>query len=66
VGARSLGVKDAAQVSADAMTIGMAKAHWLGPSHFFRSGKLIVLCVGNDEKALRTLQARLGPPLAGG
>jgi hypothetical protein len=63
---RAKAEKDAAQVSADGMTIGTAKPHWLGPPHFFRSGKLIVLYVGNDEKVLRALQARLGPPFAGG
>ena len=63
---RAKAEKDAAQVSADGMTIGTAKPHWPGPSHFFRSGKLIVLCVGNDKKALRALQAHLGPPFAGG
>jgi len=63
---RAKAEKDAAQVSADGMTIGTAKPHWLGPPHFFRSGKLIVLYVGNDEKVLRALQARFGPPFAGG
>jgi len=62
---RAKAEKDAAQVSADGMTIGTAKPHWLGPPHFFRSGKLIVLYVGNEEKVLTALQARLGPPFAG-
>ncbi len=58
--------EDAALISADGMTIGTAKPHWLGSPHFFRRGKLIVLYVGNEEKVLRALQARLGPPFAGG
>jgi len=57
--------EDAALVSADGMTIGTAKPHWLGPAHFFRRGRLIVLYVGNDEKVLKALQARLGPQFAG-
>jgi hypothetical protein len=63
---RAKAEKDAARVSADGMTIGTAKPHWLAPPHFFRRGKLIVLYVGNDEQVLRALQERLGPAFAGG
>lgn len=56
----------AALVSPNGRTIAAVKPHWLGPPHFFRSGKLIVLYVGNDEQVLRALQARLGPAFAGG
>jgi hypothetical protein len=63
---RAKAEKDAVRVSADGMTIGTAKPHWLAPPHFFRRGKLIVLYVGSDAQVLKALQERLGPAFAGG
>ena len=38
---------------------------WIGPPHFFRSGRIIVLYIGQDEAALKLLQQQLGNQFAG-
>ena len=38
---------------------------WIGPPHFFKSDKLIVLYVGEKASMLRALEDALGPRLAG-
>ncbi|MBI2753011.1 MAG: hypothetical protein HYX46_05800 [Betaproteobacteria bacterium] len=55
----------AALISSDGMTIGSAKVHWLGPPHFFRIDRLIVLYIGQDDQVLRALEATLGRQFAG-
>ena len=40
-------------------------AMWIAPPHFFRSGRLIVLYVGEDSSVLEALTELLGPQLAG-
>jgi hypothetical protein len=57
--------KDAAAVSADGRTVGKTKPHWIGPPHFFKKDRLIVLYLGDNQKLLKALQARLGPQFAG-
>jgi hypothetical protein len=56
----------AALVSPDGMTVGTAKPHWLGTPHFYRKDRLLVLYLGDDEKVLKALEARLGRQFAGG
>lgn len=55
----------AALISSDGMTIGSAKVHWLGPPHFFKKDRLIVLYVGQNDQVLRALAATLGRQFAG-
>ena len=55
----------AARVSPDGATIGATSVLWVAPPHFYRSGKLIVLYVGRDEKTMSALRAALGNPFAG-
>ncbi len=57
--------KEAAVVNSDGMTIGASKPSWMAPPHFFRSGRLIVLYVGNDQSILILLQGALGNQFAG-
>jgi hypothetical protein len=57
---------EAALVSRDGTTVGTAKPHWLGTPHFYKKEKLIVLYLGNNEKVLKALEARLGRQFAGG
>jgi hypothetical protein len=57
--------KEAAVVNSDGMTIGTSKPSWMAPPHFFRSGRLIVLYVGNEQSILMLLQGALGNQFAG-
>ena len=52
-------------VSSDGSTVGTSKLNWIGPPHFYKKAKLIVLYVGNDNKVLTALDAVLGPQFAG-
>src|SRR6266496_3657552 len=38
---------------------------WIAPPHFFHSGRLIVLYVGDNESILKLLTTELGPQFAG-
>jgi hypothetical protein len=57
--------KEAMLVSSDGMSIGSSKPAWMGPPHFFKSGRLIVLYVGNDHTILKAIQGALGKQFAG-
>ncbi|GCE16500.1 hypothetical protein [Dictyobacter kobayashii] len=45
---------------------GSAVIDWVAPPHFYRSGRLIVLYVGNKQPVISLLQSILGPQFAGG
>ncbi|MEK6244154.1 MAG: hypothetical protein AABM33_06600 [Pseudomonadota bacterium] len=55
----------AALVSPSGSAVGTTKIHWVGPPHFFKKGRLIVLYVGDNEKVLSALEAVLGRLFAG-
>jgi hypothetical protein len=55
----------AAQISPTGTTVGTTKIHWIGPPHFFKKGRLIVLYVGDNGKVLKALEAVLGRRFAG-
>jgi len=57
--------RQAALVSPSGSTIGTTKVHWIGPPHFYKKGKLLVLYVGDDDKLLKALEAALGRQFAG-
>lgn len=61
----SLADTDAKRVSPDGMTVGTSKPSWMAPPHFFKSGRLIVLYVGNEQTVLRILRATIGKQFAG-
>ena len=55
---------DAGQILPDGNTR-TAMIGWVGPPHFFRAGRLVVLYVGTDAALVDALTALLGPPFAG-
>lgn len=55
----------AALVSPDGASIGTAKPFWVGSPHFYKSGRLLVLYVGDDTSSRRALEAVLGRQFAG-
>lgn len=57
---------EAKRVSSNGLSIGTTKPSWLSTPHFFKTEKLIVLYVGDDQTALRILQSTLGNQFAGG
>ena len=56
---------EAARVSRDGSTVGTTKLHWIGPPHFYKQGRLLVLYVGDESKVLKALEAVLGRQFAG-
>ena len=56
---------EAARISRDGETVGTAKIHWIGSPHFYKQGRLLVLYVGDDDKALKVLESVLGRQFAG-
>jgi hypothetical protein len=56
---------DAAQVSADGGTIGNSMVTWVATPHFFKSGRVLVLFVGDDAAVLELLGGVLGEQFAG-
>lgn len=57
---------EAKRVNPDGMSIGTSKPSWMATPHFFRSGKLIVLFLGDDQSLLKILQTTIGFQFAGG
>jgi hypothetical protein len=57
---------DAARVSPDGSTVGSTTISWVGPPHFYRNGRLIVLYAGSSDAVLTPLEAVLGAPFAHG
>lgn len=55
----------AALVSLDGSAVGTTKLHWIGPPHFYKQGKLLVLYVGDNDEVLKALEATLGRQFAG-
>ena len=57
---------DAGSVAADGSSVGTAMVDWISTPHFFRSGNLIVVYVGENQSVLQALQSLLGAQFAGG
>jgi hypothetical protein len=55
----------ASQVSADASTIGTTTPTWTSDPHLFKSGPLLVVFVGQDQKIIDILTGTFGPQFAG-
>ena len=55
---------DAARVSPDGSSVGNTSILWIGPPHFYRNDRLIVIYVGHSLEVLQSLEAVLGPPYA--
>lgn len=56
---------EAQRISSDGMTIGTNKPSWMAPPHFYKSGKLIVIYVGDDRTILNILKGAVGSQFAG-
>ena len=52
-------------ISADGSSIGTSMVSWVEAPHFYKSGKLIVLYVGEEDTLVEVLAAVLGPQFAG-
>jgi hypothetical protein len=55
----------AALISPDGATVGTTKLQWVGPPHFYKHGKLLVLYVGDNAQVLQALESVLGRQFAG-
>jgi hypothetical protein len=55
----------AATIAPDGRFIGPIYVSWIDPPHFWKTGRLIVLYVGNDGDILHLLTTLLGPQCAG-
>ena len=56
---------EAAQVSPDGSSTGTTIISWVAPPHFYKTGKLIVLYVGDNQMVKDTLDDTLGSQFAG-
>ncbi len=52
-------------IASDGSSIGTTMVSWIEAPHFFRSGSLIVLYVGEEDAIVEALQGVLGPQIAG-
>ncbi len=57
---------EAGLVSADGSSVGTSMMSWMATPHFYNSGKLIVLYVGDHNDTIELLAGILGPQIAGG
>lgn len=53
-------------VSPDGSSVGTSMMSWLATPHFYTSGKLVVLYVGDQNDTIELLNGVLGPQIAGG
>jgi hypothetical protein len=58
--------KEAMQVSTDGSSVGTTMLTWIDTPHFYQSGKIIVLYIGNSPQVIEFLTQLLGPQFAGG
>src|SRR5215216_384904 len=56
---------DASQISADGSSIGTNMADWTDTPHFFKTGNILVLYLGDDQTVLGLLNNILGSQFAG-
>jgi len=56
---------DAAQVSPDGGSVEMSMITWMATPHFFKSGSVLVLYVGDNAAILNLLKGALGEQFAG-
>jgi hypothetical protein len=56
---------DADQVASDGSTVGTQVMMWMATPHFYKSGRLILLYVGDEATVTSLLTGALGPQFAG-
>lgn len=52
-------------ISADGSSIGTTMVGWVGPPHFYKAGRLIVIYVGSHSGVSNALRMVMGPQFAG-
>lgn len=52
-------------ISPDGSSIGTTMISWVAAPHFYKSGRLIVLYVGEEDGVVQVLETVLGPQIAG-
>jgi len=57
--------QEAAQVSSDGGSVGTSMMAWMAPPHFYKTGRIIVIYIGSDEKTLNLVQTVMGSQFAG-
>jgi hypothetical protein len=62
---RTKATAEAARISPDGSSIGTTHVTWIGKPHFYNSGKLIILYVGNDDAITGLLESVVGSQFAG-
>ena len=56
---------EAARVSPDGYSIGTTQVFWIARSHFYKTGNLIILYVGDSDAVRNVLESVVGPQFAG-
>lgn len=56
---------EASQVAEDGSSIGTNMVMWVDAPHFYKSGRLLALYVGQDQAVMDLLEDVLGPQFAG-
>ena len=56
---------EADTISPDGSSIGTSIVSWVGPPHFFQTGRIIVLYVGDNGEIIGLLEETIGPQIAG-
>lgn len=56
---------DAAQVAPDGGSIGTSMVQWIAAPHFYKTGRIIALYVGDDQAIIDLLKGALGSQFAG-
>jgi len=57
--------QEAAQVAPDGGSVGTSMMMWMDAPHFYKTGRIIVLYLGSDEKTLELLGQVIGDQFAG-
>lgn len=56
---------DAAKVAPDGGSVGTSMMNWILPPHFFKSGRVLVIYLGDNQKTLSLLEKIMGKQFAG-
>jgi len=59
-------IKESMQVSSDGSSVGTTIISWIDTPHFYQTGKIIILYVGNNPEMIEILSEVIGPQFAGG
>lgn len=59
-------MREAAQVSQNATSIGNTQIEWIDTPHFYHNGKMIIIYLGNDEEIKQIFEEKIGYTFARG